>query len=502
MKEMIENIKELTTGMTLLYVEDNAGLRENMSKLLTKIFANVILAQDGEEGYKSFFKHRPNIIITDINMPNMNGFKMIRKIREAEPEAKVIILSAHDEKKHLHIAIELGVFRYLHKPAKLPELVKTIHRAVTSIHKEEQRRIFLSQMQSIFNYQNNIVVMMNKEKFTLTNQRFLEFFDVDDLEDFNKKYKDMDSLLLKHDEFLYTNEKLNWQQSAMSNPGTLFHTKIKNSKNEMRHLILKSREVPNKTGFYVLSFDDVTELNLMGLFDKNSTMDDKALQDKNSILSFMKLVKDNSSEVKIHNFYKGLTIINPAVISKLTEDEISFKTAYSQLKIVQLTKFMTISSEAFPKSIICKSIKSVDADKQTIVINDFQFTHRSSADREHIRLEAGKKERCTLFYKDIKFIGDVKIVDLSEVSAKISVDALVPGLGLESKLKLSMNLPVSRSQISITTDTTVYRIDENVRTFYLVLLFDLNTKEKDNMKAYIANRQMELIREFKQLNIL
>ncbi|MDO8455078.1 MAG: response regulator [Sulfurimonas sp.] len=500
MQQIIEEIKQFADNMNLLYVEDNAGLRENVEKLLGRIFDNVITAEDGEDGYKTFVKFKPNILITDINMPKMNGFDMIKKIKASEPECKIIILSAYDDKEYLHSAINLGIFRYLSKPAKVPELVQAIYDSVIAIHKEENRRLFLNQIQTIFNYQNNIVIMMYEGKFILSNKRFLEFFKVDDLESFTKEYSDIDGLLLEHKDFLYTTAESKWYDTAVVNSGKLFHTKMKNYKGEMRHLILKSRDIPEKDGHSILSFDDVTELNLMALFDSDVASSDSIRQDKEAILTFMKIVKDNSAEVKIHNFYKGLTIVNPAVISEITEDEVTLKTSYPQLKIVKLSKFMTISSEIFPKSVVCKSIKSIDLDNQTIVINQMNFAPRSAVDRKFIRLEPEEKHGCTLFYKNIKFAGDVKIIDIAEVSVKIEIYALPPGMRVNETVKISINLTLHARLISVITDATIFRIDENTRSYDIVLLFKLDIKNADTIKEYLASRQMALIREFKKMD--
>ncbi len=505
MKEQINEIKKYAGDITILYVEDNEGLRNNMLTLFSRMFDNILVAEDGEEGYKTFLESKPKIIITDLNMPKLNGFKMIKKIKAVQAETQIVILSAFDEKKHLHTAIDLGTFRYLRKPAKMPELVKAIYDSLLAIQEEENRRLFLSQIQTIFNYQNNMVVMMYKGKFILSNQRFLEFFEVDDLKSFSKKYNDfdinLDGLLLEHKDFLYTTPESNWQDIVVANPGKLFHTKIKNPKGEMRHLILKSREVPEKEGHCVLSFDDVTELNLMAIFDSETANNDLIVIDKKAIISFMKIIQDNSSEVKIHNFYKGLTIVNPAVISNITENEVTFKTIYSQLKIVSLMKFMTISSEIFPKSVICKSIKSVDLDNQSIVISAMQFATRSSVDRKFIRLEPENTHRCTLFYKDIKFSGTVKIVDVSEVSVKLEINALPPGMQIGDIVKVSMNLTKQSRVISIITEATIFRIDEHSRTFDIIMLFELDIRNMNAIKDYLASRQMELIREFKKMDI-
>ncbi|EDZ61413.1 signal transduction response regulator receiver (CheY-like) [Sulfurimonas gotlandica GD1] len=498
--DKIRTIKKLSTDIPLLYVEDNIGLCNNMKKLLERVNDNVIIANDGEEGYKKFLEHEPKIIITDINMPKMNGFKMIKKIQAIEPECKTLILSAHDEKEHLHAAINLEVFRYLNKPTKIPELIDAIYDTVLSIHKEENRRLFLNQLQNIFNYQNNIVVMMFEGNFILPNQRFLEFFGVDTLDEFNEKF-DMEKLLLEHKEFLYSSDSGTWYEQAIKNSGTLFHTKIENHEGIKRHLILKSRDVPEKKGHYILSLDDVTELNLMALFDSESTNNDNMAQDKMAVITFMQIVRNNSAEVKIHNFYKGLTIVNPAVLVKITDDEIVLKTVNSQLKILQLTKFTTISSEIFPQSVVCKSIYNIDNDNQTITIKDMQFSQRTATDRKFIRLEPGEKQSCSLFYKEIKFTTETTIIDISEVSAKVEIKALPAGMAIDEKVNLSINFKINNRQTSLSTEATVYRIDENKRSYYLVILFEVCAKDKKLIGEYIANRQMELIREFKKLNI-
>ena len=500
MKDKIEVIKKLSKNINLLYVEDNIGLCKNMKKLLERMFDNILIANDGEEGYKKFIEYEPKIVITDINMPIMNGFEMLEKIQASEPESKMIILSANDEKKDLHTAIDLGVFRYLSKPAKVPALVEAMHDTVLSIHKDENRRIFLNQLQNIFNYQNNMVVMMFEGEFILPNQRFLDFFGVENLTYFKEEYN-LDNLLLPHQEFLYTTDSEPWHETAVKNPGILFHTKLKNSEGEMRHLILKLRDVPEKEGHSILSFDDVTELNLMALFDSESSKNDALNQDIKAVISLMHVIKDNAAEVKIHNFYKGLTIINPGVLTEVTDDSITLKTVHSQLKIVQLTKFTTITSDIFPQSVICKSISKIDNDNQTITIDDMQFSPRTATDRKYIRLEVGVGQTCSLFYKQIKFTTETTIIDISEVSAKVEINALPAGMAIGEKLNLSIHMKINNKPTSLTAEGTVFRIDENKRSYYLVLIFELETHEQELIKDYMVNRQMELIREFKKLNI-
>ena len=501
MNVTLKKLKEESSNISLLYVEDNDGLRKNMSELFGRMLDNVAVATDGEEGYTAFLKSSPQIIVTDLNMPKVNGFEMIKKIKALEPNCKIIILTAHDEKKQLYRAIELGVFRYIHKPAKVTELLKVIREAVFAIQKDENRELFTTQLQTIVNYQNNIVVMMEGEKFILSNKRFLEFFAVDDLESFYDKYQDVSQLLLEHDEFLSSSSSQSWMTMISKNINKLFHTKLKGSDNKMHHLILKAREVPSKKNTYVLSFDDVTELNLMSLFDTKLLQNNEPKDDKKAIIHFMNIVKDNASKVKIHNFYRGLTIVNSATIINITEDEVTFKTGFTELKIVDITKFMVISSEIFPQSVISKSIKKIDFDENTITIDEMNFSVKSSTDRKYARLEPEDEHSCEFFYKNIKFFGEVKIADISEVSVKLELNALPAGIKADNIVKVAMNLHVESKILSIMTEASVLRIEENTNSFYIVLLFTLNEKELTEIKKYLVYRQMALIREFKTIGI-
>ena len=251
------------------------------------------------------------------------------------------------------------------------------------------------------------------------------------------------------------------------------HHWLKNAQGEMCHLILKSRKIPDKEEWHVLSFDDVTELNLMQFFDKKATTNDELIHDKKTIMSFIKIVKENCTELKIHNFYKGLTIVNKGVVVDLTEDAVTLKTEIAQLRIVNLTKFMTISSEIFPKCIVCRSIKKIDFDEQKLVIEDMVFTSRSAVDRKYIRLEPEVNHTCALFYNDVEVPTEMKIADVSEVSAKVEVDILPPGIDINKTVKLTMKFTLHSKPLTIITEASVYRIDENKNSFFVVVLFEL-----------------------------
>lgn len=494
-------LKNLAEGISLLYVEDNDGLRQNIEQLLGKIFDNVLTASDGEEGYTVFRKHKAKLVITDINMPKMSGLEMAKKIKAEEPATKIIYISAFNDQEHLLQAIEIGVFRYLSKPAKAAELIDALYDGVKAIHYEESKNSFENQLKDIFNYQNNLLMMFKNGTPIIVNQRFLDFFGVDNLSEFLSQYENLTHLLHEHQGFLYSTEEVSWFETALTTPGKLYHTKMVNADNESRHLIMKLREIPEKKGSVIVSFDDVTELNLLALYDKNSAERDKAMQDKHTVLKFMNIVRENNAEVKLHNFYRGLTITNPAVILLIDEEKVVVKTSYSQLKIAKMVKNMTISSEVFPKAVLCKKLKQIDFDQQTITFSEMQFIDRSGNDRQNIRLEPEDDHKITFFFDGKKFFGELRIIDLSIVSVKIEFNALPPGITVGQEVTVSMVLPTHSAPLLINTPATIYRIDEYQRTFHLILLYKLDEIAHKRMLDYLARRQMALIREFKSLEI-
>jgi len=501
MSDMLKELKRFAPDYSVLYIEDNTGLRTNVANLLGKFFKNIHTAENGKLGFEMFKKHHPDIIITDINMPEMNGLQMAQKIHDISPSSKIIIMSAHEEKEYLYQAINAGIFRYLNKPAKTDILMQTLYDTILVIQKEEDNMLLQVQLQDIFNYQNNIIIMIKNKIPVLVNHRFLDFFDVESIEDFKEKHADFDALLLEHSDFLYSTKEKSWYNVACADPGKLFHTKIKNHKGENRHLILKTRKIPNKDDHYVLSFDDVTELNLMKLFDKDSASSDLAHQDNEAVTKMMKIVMDNSAEIKVHNFYRGLTITNPAVVVKSEDERTIIKTSYSQLKIVQLVKNTVLTSEIFPTPVLIKAVDNIDFDQQTIAFSKMQFLARSATERKHIRLEPEDDHKLSVFLNGRKFTTDCKVLDISITSAKIQVNALPPGVEAGISLNLAIVLPTGASPLIINTESTLFRIDEHTKNYDLVVLFEVHDQTLDRLTAYMAARQMTLIREFKALEL-
>ncbi|EHL4788359.1 CheY-P-specific phosphatase CheX [Campylobacter jejuni] len=119
---MSQECKELI----ILVVEDEIKTRELLINVLSERFSKVIGAQNGDEGLKKFKKFKPDLVITDIAMPIMDGLDMAREIKEISDDVPIVVLSAYSEKERLLRSIDIGIDKYLIKPVDIEELFKVL----------------------------------------------------------------------------------------------------------------------------------------------------------------------------------------------------------------------------------------------------------------------------------------------------------------------------------------------------------------------------------------
>lgn len=109
--------------MKILIVEDEEGIRLWMEKVLTDGGYQVKCAEDGEQGLKLFNNFQPEIVLSDINMPNMNGLEMLEEIRKIDPNSLFIIITALNESQLILQALRLKANDYLVKPLSGKDLL-------------------------------------------------------------------------------------------------------------------------------------------------------------------------------------------------------------------------------------------------------------------------------------------------------------------------------------------------------------------------------------------
>ena len=113
----------------LLTIEDDVLLRETLTEILEVYGHTVIQAGDGEEGVELFSKTAPDLVLCDVNMPKMDGFAVLEKLKNLVGASKFppfIFLSAKTEQKNVQLALDLGAVDFIAKPYSAPELLRLI----------------------------------------------------------------------------------------------------------------------------------------------------------------------------------------------------------------------------------------------------------------------------------------------------------------------------------------------------------------------------------------
>lgn len=125
-KTFVLNYSELKK-LTVVFAEDDDEVRKIVAGLLEDFFGNLILAKDGIEAYEAVKANKPDILITDILMPRMNGLELIKQITEEKIRPKaVFIVTAHSETNFFIDSIKLKVDGYVLKPIHAKELFEQI----------------------------------------------------------------------------------------------------------------------------------------------------------------------------------------------------------------------------------------------------------------------------------------------------------------------------------------------------------------------------------------
>ncbi|MDN5041795.1 response regulator transcription factor [Aliarcobacter butzleri] len=113
-------------NFSILFVEDDLEIQKNMSKILSLLCNKVYVASNGLEAYEIFTNNVIHIIITDYEMPFINGYDLVLKIREISQNIPIIILSNYTDKEKLLKCIPLNLTSYLEKPIIYEKLLETL----------------------------------------------------------------------------------------------------------------------------------------------------------------------------------------------------------------------------------------------------------------------------------------------------------------------------------------------------------------------------------------
>jgi two-component system, NarL family, invasion response regulator UvrY len=112
----------------ILIVEDHPIVRSGLRRLLAAEAAEIREAASGEEALAIFRTWQPGLVILDLNLPRIGGLEVLERLRIAEPEARILILSMHDDPMHVTRALRAGAAGYVTKNAPPEEIIEAVRR--------------------------------------------------------------------------------------------------------------------------------------------------------------------------------------------------------------------------------------------------------------------------------------------------------------------------------------------------------------------------------------
>jgi len=133
----MDEIAEQLKNYSVLCVEDEEGIRKRLVNTLKYYFKEVLEASNGEEGYCLYYENKPDLIISDIEMPQKNGIQMVEDIRKEDSNTLIIMLTAYSNEEYLLELINMNINHYILKPVTSDNLLNGINKAFSNklVHK-------------------------------------------------------------------------------------------------------------------------------------------------------------------------------------------------------------------------------------------------------------------------------------------------------------------------------------------------------------------------------
>lgn len=170
--QLTKELYSISKELSILFVEDDTQLRSQMEGMFKELFKEVTGAENGKIGlqyYNERLEHGGlpyDIVITDINMPVMNGIEMIHAIYETMPQQAIIVISAHNESDYLVELLHVGINSFLIKPIKHEQLINTLYKVANILRNERlvtQHYQQIEQLNAELSLQSETLKQMNSE---------------------------------------------------------------------------------------------------------------------------------------------------------------------------------------------------------------------------------------------------------------------------------------------------------------------------------------------------
>jgi diguanylate cyclase len=145
----LSKLKDMGAECNVLYVEDEKGIRDEMSIFLNKFFTHVECAEDGAQGLEAYKSGIFDIVISDIAMPNMNGIEMSKAIKELNRDQIVIIVTAFTNDGYFKELVNIGISSFILKPAQNEQIIHTLYDAALRAKESKENSKYRNNLENI-----------------------------------------------------------------------------------------------------------------------------------------------------------------------------------------------------------------------------------------------------------------------------------------------------------------------------------------------------------------
>ncbi|MBF0146549.1 MAG: diguanylate cyclase [Magnetococcales bacterium] len=251
--------QDFLSSLTLLYVEDDPDIRVHMVKFLSRRIGNLVIAENGREGLEQFYAINPDIVVTDIMMPEMDGLVMAKAIRDKSRDIPIVVMTAHNDDEYFIRSIDLGIDRYVLKPTNPRFLIEAVEKCAQLLFSNRQKEEANRYVRFLLDAQPNLLMVITAGCVEYVNHAFLDFLGFSSIDHFNEVVKNAGDLMFNA-EGRSINEEGYWLDLLMGTPEKFSIIYLKNQQSEMLvPFALKTNSLPEQNR-HLFSFIDITHI--------------------------------------------------------------------------------------------------------------------------------------------------------------------------------------------------------------------------------------------------
>jgi len=266
MEISVSKLKEFGSIYRVLYVEDDEVIRTQTVNFLARFFNHIDVAEDGQMGLEKYKSSEYDIVVTDINMPHMNGIEMIEKIKELNEDQIILVTSAYNDAENLLNLINLHIMRFVLKPFDFKKFLVVLYKIVEELDAkrkmtkiEDDLKESSKTAQSIVDIIDIGLVLLEKGVLKMANRAFLEMYGFDSFETLVLEMPEIGSLCQNFSKGICVERNVDLIKELQTRPIEEHRIRIIRDDIKYEYQIKLSALNLEKESF-ILSFTDISDL--------------------------------------------------------------------------------------------------------------------------------------------------------------------------------------------------------------------------------------------------